>query len=409
MASHQLSGVEETALGTQLTRNSELESEYRHAVHVYGSIAAYRSFKPWYLPETIFAFTQLARVQKKALNTLHNFSRNIIAERKHFHKQTNGKYLQIYENIEEDDIFDKDLQSKKRLSMLDLLIAASWKDNQIDEEGIREEVDTFLFAGHDTIASAMTFALSLFAKHTDVQENIRDEVKSIMGEDNNLTISSLQKLSYLERCLKESLRLYPSVHLISRQISYDLQLKRYLIPPGTICEVNIYSLHRRPEYWPNPNVFDPDRFLPENIKGRHPYSYIPFSAGPINCIGQRFAMFELKLFVSFILYNFELEPVDELDDVTFPADLTLTSSKSNFYQFHRYFYSYYPLQNGKNLTTVLKNLFLLIWNIFVSKPKMLPRVCGVRKRSNIVLSKGFSTRVTHSSVATDVDGPGYVG
>ncbi|KAI4473424.1 hypothetical protein M0804_015360 [Polistes exclamans] len=281
-----------------------------------------------------FSLTPLSKVQEEALKTLHGFSRNVIAERKRYHKQTNGKYLQIFENNDEDAIFNKDPEKddkympyKKKLSLLDLLIAASWRDNQIDEEGIREEVDTFMFEGHDTTASALCFALSLFAKHKDVQEKIRDEFRTILQEDTNLSISSCQKLSYLERCLKESLRLYPSVHLISRQITHDLQLKSYRIPSGTVCGMNIYSLHRRPEYWPNPNVFDPERFLPENIKGRHPYSYIPFSAGPRNCIGQRFAMIELKLFVAFILYNFELEPVDELDDLSFALDLTLTSSK----------------------------------------------------------------------------------
>ncbi|XP_043485403.1 cytochrome P450 4C1-like [Polistes fuscatus] len=319
ISQYTLNAICQTAFGTKLTGKSKLESEYRNAVHVYGKIFAYRLVRPWYFYDKIFAFTPLGR---------------IIAERKRFHKQTNGKYLQIYENIEEEDTFnkgkekdDENRQNKKRLSLLDLLIAAFWKDNQIDEEGIREEVDTFMFEGHDTTASALNFALSLFAKHKDIQENIRDEVKSIMGEDNNLTISSFQELSYLERCLKESLRLYPSVHLISRYISKDMQLKHYLIPSKTMCIVNIYGVHRNPEYWPNPNVFDPDRFLPENIKGRHPYSYIPFSAGPRNCIGQRFAMLELKLFVAFILYNFKLEPVDELDDVTFVADATLTSSK----------------------------------------------------------------------------------
>ncbi|KAI4477385.1 hypothetical protein M0804_012771 [Polistes exclamans] len=334
ISKYTLNAICQTALGTKLTEKSELESEYRHAVHVYGKIVAHRLFRPWYFSETIFAFTPLGRVQKEALKTLHNFSRSIIAERKLFHKQTNGKYLQIYENIEEDDVFNKDpekddeySQSKKRLSMLDLLIAASWRDNQIDEEGIREEVDTFMFGGHDTIASALIFALSLFAKHKDVQKNIRDEVKSIMKEDNNLTISSLPKLSYLERCLKETLRLYPSAHFISRQISHDLQLKHYLIPSGTTFGVNIYSVHRNPEYWPNPNIFDPDRFLPENIKGQHPYSYIPFSAGLRNCIGQKLAMNEFKLMVAFILYNFELEPVDELDDVTFSAEPILVPSK----------------------------------------------------------------------------------
>ncbi|XP_015180017.1 PREDICTED: cytochrome P450 4C1-like isoform X3 [Polistes dominula] len=319
----------ETAMGTKLRGNSELENKYRDAVHVYGSIVAYRMVRPWYMYDTIFRFTKIGRLQKEVLKTLHSFSRNIIAERKRFHEQTNGEYLKIFDNLDENDVFNEDLQYKKRLSMLDLLIAASWNDNQIDAEGIREEVDTFMFEGHDTTASALTFALSLFAKHKDVQENIRDEVKTIMQEDdNNITISSLKKLSYLERCLKESLRLYPSVHFISRQISHDMQLKHYLIPSGSICEVMINYVHRNPEYWPNPNVFNPDRFLPENVKGRHPYSYIPFSAGPRNCIGQKLAMLELKLFVAFILYNFELEPVDELNDVTFSADLTLNSSKS---------------------------------------------------------------------------------
>ncbi|XP_043506143.1 cytochrome P450 4C1-like isoform X1 [Polistes fuscatus] len=332
ISKYTLNAICQTALGTQLAEKCELESEYRHAVHVYSRIATYRFSRPWYFFDAIFAFTQLGRIQKDALKTLHSFSRNIIAERKRFHKQTNGKYLQIYENIEEDDVSNKDsekddeyMRYKNRLSLLDLLIAASWNDNQIDEEGIREEVDTFMFEGHDTTASALCFALSLFAKHKDVQENIREEVKSIMQENNNLTISSLPKLSYLERCLKESLRLYPSVHIISRQISNDLQLKHYLIPSGVMVGVSIYSVHRNEKYWPNPNVFDPDRFLPENIKGRHPYSYIPFSAGPRNCIGQKLAMLELKLFVAFILYNFEVEPVDELDDVTFSSDVILTS------------------------------------------------------------------------------------
>ncbi|XP_011706271.1 PREDICTED: cytochrome P450 4C1-like, partial [Wasmannia auropunctata] len=99
-----------------------------------------------------------------------------------------------------------------------------------------------------------------------------------------LTMKSLQNLPYLERCIKESLRLYPSVYFISRIISEDVKLKSYLLPAWTNVHLHIYGVHRDPNFWPNPEVFDPDRFLPEKIQNRHPYSYLPFSAGPRNCI-----------------------------------------------------------------------------------------------------------------------------
>ncbi|KAL2740988.1 cytochrome P450 4C1-like isoform X1 [Vespula squamosa] len=332
---HTLNIICETAMGTPLKEKNEFQSKYRDAVHAFGKIAIYRMVRPWYYSDTVFALSSNGRQQKKLLKTMHDFSKNIIAERKRFHERTNGRFLQNLENMEENDIFSEGFDEnnknpifKKRLAMLDLLIASSMKDNEIDEEGIREEVDTFMFAGHDTTAMALIFALLLFAKHKDVQQGIRDEVNTVMQQENyKLTISVLREFSYLERCIKESLRLYPSVHIVSRHISQDLQLKNYLVPAGSSCNVNIYSLHRNPEFWPNPDVFDPDRFLPENVKGRNPYSYIPFSAGLRNCIGQKFAMFEIKLIIAYILHNFYLEPVDELDDVKMIADIILRSSK----------------------------------------------------------------------------------
>ncbi|XP_043676030.1 cytochrome P450 4C1-like isoform X1 [Vespula pensylvanica] len=329
---HTLNIICETAMGTSLKGKGELESTYRNAVRTLSKTVAYRFVRPWYYPDIIFSLSSVGRLQKKQLKILHGFSKKIIAERIRFHEETNGKYLHNFEGIDEDDGScegtedrNKNSMFKNRLALLDLLIASSLNGNQIDEEGIREEVDTFMFEGHDTTASALYFILSLFAKHKDVQERIRDEVKPVMQENYNLTISMLQEFPYLERCLKESLRLYPSVHLIFRHLMQDLQLKNYLLPAGSICHINIYSIHRNPKYWPNPEVFDPDRFLPEKIKDRHPYSYIPFSAGPRNCIGQRFAMLEIKVIAAYILYNFYLEPVDDLDDVKMNADFTLHS------------------------------------------------------------------------------------
>ncbi|KAL6420175.1 hypothetical protein ACFW04_012265 [Cataglyphis niger] len=144
--------------------------------------------------------------------------------------------------------------------------------------------------------------------------------------EGKLTMRSLQNLSYLERCLKEALRLYPSVPVISRNVEEDVKLHSYVIPAGTMLVLNIYGVHRDPNFWSNPEVFDPDRFLPERIQKRHPYSYLPFSAGPRNCIGQRFGLLELKAMIAPLIHNFYLEPIDHLKDIRLTADIIIRPS-----------------------------------------------------------------------------------
>ncbi|XP_015188691.1 PREDICTED: cytochrome P450 4C1 [Polistes dominula] len=322
-------------MGISLRVNDEQKLKYRNAVYAILNIIVKRASRPWYLLDNIFAFSSQGRLQEELLQTLHGFTKKIIAERKLFHEKTNGKYLKTFETVEENDVFPegheeniKNPTYKKKLAMLDLLIAASWNGNQIDDEGIREEVDTFMFAGHDTTAMALVFLLSLIAKHKDVQERIREEVNSVMNQKNyKMTMSVVQEFSYLERCIKESLRLYPSVHFVARYLTDDMQLKKFLIPAGTNIRINIFHLHRNPEFWPNPDVFDPDRFLPENISKRNAYCYIPFSAGLRNCIGQKYAMFEMKLMVAHILHHFYLEPVEDLDNIKLMGDIILRPAK----------------------------------------------------------------------------------
>ncbi|XP_011706983.1 PREDICTED: cytochrome P450 4C1-like, partial [Wasmannia auropunctata] len=236
--------------------------------------------------------------------------------------RTNGQYLKNLVESKGDDAEAIGTQ-KKRLAMLDLLIAAS-REGLMTDSDVREEVDTFMFAGHDTTSMGICFILALLAEHKDVQECVRNEIDTAMQEhEGKITMKLLQQLPYLDRCIKEGLRLYPPAYSIARTVAEDIKLQSHLVPAGTTVQLYIYGVHRDPNFWPNPEVFDPDRFLPEKIRTRHPYSYIPFSSGPRNCIGQRFAVLEMKAMITCLIHNFYLEPVDYLKDLQLLMDTLL--------------------------------------------------------------------------------------
>ncbi|CAH0592587.1 unnamed protein product [Chrysodeixis includens] len=313
-----LNSISETAMGTSLTEYpTSIVKSYKKAIYDLGVVFFNRFIKVYLYPDFIFYATSLGRKQNKNLKIVHGFTEKVIQQRKEYIKEHG------FNKDESEDVDDIIMSKKKKTAMLDLLISAE-KDGLIDKDGIQEEVDTFMFEGHDTTASGLTMLLMLLANHTHIQNNIVTELNEIFGESNRaITMEDLPKLKYLERCIKESLRLYPPVHFISRKLNTTTVLSNYTVPAGSLCHIPIYDLHHSEELYENPEEYDPDRFLPENIERRHPYAYIPFSAGPRNCIGQKFAMMEMKIAVADILREFKLEPVTKPSDIVFIADLVL--------------------------------------------------------------------------------------
>ncbi|CRL07638.1 CLUMA_CG020602, isoform A [Clunio marinus] len=327
----------ETAMGQNIKAQSNSDSDYVKAVYEIGSVVQKRQARFWMQSDFIFKLTEDYKTHERCLKILHGFSYGVIRERKEQMKtaellrknkfdQNNNK-LSVDENGNNTGMFDDEesFGKKKRLAFLDLLITASGNGSILNDEDIREEVDTFMFEGHDTTSAAVSWCLFLIGSNLNIQEKALQEIDEVMGGDRDRapTMKELNEMKYLECCIKEALRLYPSVPLIARHLKEDVMIDKYLIPAGTTAMIVTYQLHRNPEIFKNPERYDPDRFLPENCIGRHPYSYIPFSAGPRNCIGQKFAILEEKAIISSVLRKYKIEAVDRREDLTLLGELIL--------------------------------------------------------------------------------------
>lgn len=296
---HTLYAICETAMGYSLRNDSnEFQQQYRKAVDKIGKIFVYRTLRQWLRNNWIFSLTTKGKEQAKLLKTLHGFTDQIIQERKLYHEYSKDRIWNSFDSVTSADDVEMSGTQKRRLTLLDLLIT-SFQKGLLTDSDIKDEVNTFMFAGHDTTAIALSYLLMLLAEHKDIQDYVRKEVDSVMEmNEGKLTMKSLQELKYLERTIKESLRLYPSADIISRVTGEDVKLQSYVVPAGTTVFLNIYAVHRDPNFWPNPEVFDPDRFLSERTRNRHSFSYIPFSAGPRNCLGKL-----IRRFFLIFLYN----------------------------------------------------------------------------------------------------------
>ncbi|XP_042148234.1 cytochrome P450 4c3-like [Ixodes scapularis] len=311
----------ETIMGRVINAQSNQDSEYVKAVNKLGELFLERILTPFARVERIYKMTSNGREYHRCLNTLHSFTRRVISERKEDMKDDFNRGILVNDESE-----DTGRSTKLKKPFLDLLLIEHFKDNkQITEEDIREEVDTFMFEGHDTTAMGISWALFLIGHSPAEQQKVHDELDSIFGDDTERPVSheDMKEMRYLECVIKESQRIYPSVPLYTRTVEEPFQLAGTSLPKGTAVQVAAYFLHRDPKVFPKPEEFQPERFLPENAKGRHPFAYVPFSAGPRNCIGQKFAMSEEKIVLANILRKYKLKSLSHRDEVGLVAEIVL--------------------------------------------------------------------------------------
>ena len=199
-------------------------------------------------------------------------------------------------------------KNPERTDLLSLLLRARDDDGApMSDKQVRDEVLTLFVAGHETTANALAWAMMLLAKHPAWYARVRDEALALGRVP---TADDLPKLPIALRVFKESLRLYPPVYMFGRVAITATELGPYHAPKGTVVLVSPYALHHRAEYWPDPDAFDPDRFLPEAEAKRHKSAFIPFSAGPRTCIGNHFALMEGPLVLATLLQRADFALVD---------------------------------------------------------------------------------------------------
>ncbi|XP_056141763.1 cytochrome P450 4B1 [Lampris incognitus] len=211
------------------------------------------------------------------------------------------------EALKDEKELDK-LQAKRNLDFLDILLSARDEKQQgLSDEAIRAEVDTFMFEGHDTTASGISFILYCLACHPKHQQICREEILRVLQGKESIEWEELGKIPYTTMCIKESLRLYPPVPGMARKLTKPMTFfDGRSLPEGCIVATSVFGIHRNQTVWENPNDFDPLRFLPENVSKRSPHAFVPFSAGPRNCIGQNFAMNEIKVVIAQTLRRYQL-------------------------------------------------------------------------------------------------------
>jgi cytochrome P450 len=194
-----------------------------------------------------------------------------------------------------------------RNDLLSLLIGSKDPETgqSMSDMDVRGNILTFIMAGHETTALALTWTFYLLSLHPDVEERVRSEVASVTA-GSSLRVEHIDALRYVKQVAQEAMRLYPPAPLIAREARRDVRIGTEAVEAGTVVYVPVYAVHRHAELWDRPDVFDPSRFEPEAVKARDRYAYLPFGAGPRVCIGMSFAQMETTAVLAVLLESLRL-------------------------------------------------------------------------------------------------------
>ncbi|XP_077290548.1 cytochrome P450 4C1-like isoform X2 [Arctopsyche grandis] len=306
----------ETAMGVKVNAQGNTNNSYIQAGIGEMQLICKRMYQIWLQPQWLFNLTKYAKIEKENIKILHDFTKAVVRKKRF-------DFERKKEAIHRGEIFEENQSGCK--AFLDMMIELSNGENKLTDDELREEVDTMTIAGNDTSALASSYVLIMLGCHPHIQDKVIDELREIYGDSKRPVVKEdLPKMPYLERVIKETLRLFPVAPVVVRNLTQDVKLDKYTLPAGAGCVIAVYGMHRQESVWgENPNDFNPDHFLPENVAKRHPYSYIPFSAGPRNCIGKQYAMMSMKSLLSTILRTYRIHSNVDYKTIELKSEILL--------------------------------------------------------------------------------------
>ncbi|KAJ3650714.1 hypothetical protein Zmor_016796 [Zophobas morio] len=290
----------ETMLGVQLNVQQG-ESELGRWTDRLLEIMFLRLFNFWYQYDFFFKWTKLHKENQLLLTKYQRYLEEIIGKK--------GK------SVKSDFVV-----------LLDFLLDLSRSGTKITTEEILDEVKTFVIGSFDTTALLSCFTITMLGMHPDVQNRVYEEVLTVLGPERTPDYQDLPSLKYTELVLKETLRLFPPSPCLERLVLEDLPLDGddITLPKGSVAMLAVLPVHRNTKYWPDPLKFDPDRFSPERSTNRHPFTYMPFSAGPMNCIGRKYGIMSTKTIIAILIRKFKFRTeYKTVDDIKLGAKLIL--------------------------------------------------------------------------------------
>ncbi|XP_065205837.1 cytochrome P450 4C1-like [Planococcus citri] len=311
---------------TAINHRDEIEKgmfEYGDSILKASYLVTKRIYKPWLHPEFIYKLYKQIKGYNKAFDHIHGLPKTVIEKKKKEYENQNESNQNIELNDEENFSCDR-----KAKTFIDILLNCPESKKHFSNDELADEIVTIIMAGSETTAVSVCSTLVMLASHQHCQDKVYEEIENVLGDhEGNFEIKHLNKLTFLEQCIKETLRLFTTVPFIFRNVIEDIELKDgRIIPAGTTVCLSIAMLHINPQVYKNPRVWNPENFSAEEIVKRPYGSFLPFSTGPRSCIGAKYAMLSIKVMLVMLLRRYKFHTSMKMRDFHMGFDIVMRNT-----------------------------------------------------------------------------------